>query len=207
MNQYAKINEGSVVEFPLTEYQIKAKFPNTSFVDGLFLLPDGYVEVVRSTPPEIGWDEKLTILAPTFHDPFWVENYQVDKISQEEKDEIITQLKANKNAEINQSRLTANNTSFTFMGKEIAVDDMSTKDIVISNGIISATGELPPMWPGVWKTMDNTFIPIASVSDWKAFYLAMYNQGLVNFIKSQTLKTQLYRPECNTPELIELVKW
>ncbi len=42
---------------------------------------------------------------------------------------------------------------------------------------------------GGWKTMDNSYIAISTIEEWKAFYSAMYTTGINNFIKAQQLKT------------------
>lgn len=42
---YARIENNECVEFPLSEVQIKDRFPNVSWVAGEFEPPEGYVEV------------------------------------------------------------------------------------------------------------------------------------------------------------------
>jgi hypothetical protein len=103
----------------------------------------------------------------------------------------LAEYKSRKNLEINAARLTANRTAFTFGDKRVACDELSRSDIDGANGIISLTGELPVGWLGAWKAMDNTYISIPDVATWKSFYAAMIAQGTANFVKSQTLKTQL----------------
>ena len=91
------------------------------------------------------------------------------------------------------------------MGKEIAAAALDRSDIDGTNGEIQNTGQLPAHWPGGWKTVDNSYVPIATVDDWKAFYSAMYLQGLTNFMKAQTLKAQL--SAASTPEQIAAIAW
>lgn len=114
-------------------------------------------------------------------------------------------LKAKKNEEINQARLKANRSTFMFMGKAIACDELSRGDIEGTNGIIGNIGDLPPGWPGAWKAADNSYVPIPSVAAWKAFYGSMYAQGMTNFAKAQTLKQQL--SIATTKEQIDAIVW
>lgn len=103
----------------------------------------------------------------------------------------LADLKATKTAEINAARLTANRSSFTFAGKQIACDELSRSDIDGFNGIVSLTGALPPNWIGYWKAVDNTLVPIPDVATWTGLYAAMVAQGQTNFAHSQDLKTAL----------------
>ena len=103
----------------------------------------------------------------------------------------IDELLANKNAEINAARLQANQTSFTYAGKEFASDPLSRGDIDAMNGMVTLLNALPPGWIGFWKAADNTFLPIEDVATWVEFYGAMVNQGMLNFQHAQWLKAQL----------------
>lgn len=103
----------------------------------------------------------------------------------------LEQVKRAADQRINAARLQANQTSFTYLGKEIAADPLSRSDIDAINGEVANTGAFPAGWPGGWKCIDNTYVAITTVDDWKAFYTAMVNQGLVNFAHAQTLKAQI----------------
>jgi hypothetical protein len=103
----------------------------------------------------------------------------------------LAQLKAAKNAEINAARLAANLSTFTHAGKAIACDQLSRSDIDGTNGFVALYGSMPPGWPGGWKAVDNTYVAIADVAAWKAFYSSMFAAGNANFAKAQTLKAQL----------------
>lgn len=115
----------------------------------------------------------------------------------------LADLKAAKNAAINAARLKANQSNFTFAGKQIATDPLSRSDIDGAHGIIVATGTLPAGWPGGWKAADNTICQISDVPTWLAFYGAMVAQGTANFAHAQTLKAQL--AAATTPEEVEAV--
>lgn len=96
--------------------------------------------------------------------------------------------KANKVSEINNARLVANTKYFNYNDKQIACDTLSRSDIDGTNGYVSLMGTFPDGWVGQWKTVDNTYIPIATIDDWKAFYAAMVAQGQANFLYAQGLK-------------------
>ncbi|MEW6647177.1 MAG: DUF4376 domain-containing protein [Pseudomonadota bacterium] len=98
---------------------------------------------------------------------------------------------ATKNAEINAWRQTANLGSFAHGGKTVSCDALSRSDIDGVNGYVALYGAMPPDFPGAWKAVDNTYLLIADVAAWKAFYAAMVAQGAANFAHSQTLKAQL----------------
>lgn len=114
-------------------------------------------------------------------------------------------LKAAKNDEINAARLAANFSTFQHAGKAIACDQLSRSDIDGTNGFVSLYGSLPPGWPGGWKAVDNTYVPIASVNDWKAFYASMFAAGNANFAKAQALKAQL--DAATTAEQVAAIVW
>lgn len=117
----------------------------------------------------------------------------------------LSTLKATKNAEINAARLAANFSTFTHAGKLIACDQLSRSDIDGTNGFVSLYGSLPPGWPGGWKAVDNSYVPIASVADWKAFYASMFAAGNANFAKAQALKAQL--DAATTAEEVAAIAW
>lgn len=130
---------------------------------------------------------------PEETDPSWVETAT------------ISELKASKNSEINSARLTANRTSFEFMNKVIACDELSRSDIDAVNGIIAITNAMPPNWVGGWKAVDNTYVLIPDVATWISFYGAMVQKGSSNFAHAQALKATL--ASVNTPEEITAIQW
>lgn len=107
--------------------------------------------------------------------------------------------------EINNARLKANETSFKHRGKLIACDKLSKDDITATNNEISNLGRLPAYWPGGWKTIDNSYIVISNLTQWHEFHSAMYNQGIMNFAKSQWLKARLLT--ISTVDEIKAVSW
>lgn len=115
-------------------------------------------------------------------------------------------IKTAKSAEINAARSTANTSTFTHGGKEVAVDALSRSDIDGVNGYVALYGgALPPGFPGAWKAVDNTYLPIADIDAWKAFYTSMIAAGAANFAHAQALKAQL--AAATTPEQIAAIQW
>lgn len=117
----------------------------------------------------------------------------------------LSALKAEKNAEINAARLAANFTTFEHAGKLIACDQLSRSDIDGTNGYVALNGSLPVGWPGGWKAVDNSYVVIADVTAWKAFYASMFAAGNANFARAQALKVML--ANAGTPEEIEAITW
>jgi len=103
----------------------------------------------------------------------------------------IADLKAVRNAYINDERARANLGSFGHAGKEFACDALSRGDIDGVNGYVALTGNLPPGFPGAWKAVDNSYLPIPDVAAWTAFYGAMVAAGAAHFAHAQALKAQL----------------
>lgn len=117
----------------------------------------------------------------------------------------VLELKTAKNAEINAARLSANQSVFAHEGKQFACDALSRSDIDGVNGIVAISAALPAGWPGGWKAVDNTYLPITTVAEWQAFYSAMVTQGTANFNRAQALKNALAL--CNTAEEISQIVW
>lgn len=123
-------------------------------------------------------------------------------------EEIAADLNARKDAkraEINAARLAVNFISFTHQGKVFACDTLSRSDIDGTNGFVALYGALPPGWPGGWKAMDNTYLVISTVAEWKAFYSSMFAAGSANFAHSQSLKSQL--DAAATAEEVAAIQW
>ncbi len=119
--------------------------------------------------------------------------------------DLLEVVRAEKNAEINAARLAANRGTFTHAGKEFACDELSRSDIDGVNGYVTLFGGLPADWPGAWKAVDNSYAPIATLADWKAFYASMVAAGNVNFAHAQALKAQL--AAAMTIEQVQAINW
>lgn len=83
---YAKIETQSVVEYPLSEHEIKQRFPNTSFAtDFANCLPYGYVQVKPSSQPSVDETKVIFEVTPLYVDGNWQQSWGVkEKYSSEE---------------------------------------------------------------------------------------------------------------------------
>lgn len=140
------------------------------------------------------------IAIPAQPSPHHVFNYTT---KQWEDPRTLADLKAAKNAAINQARAKANSGFFLFQSKRIAADPLSRSDIDAAHGSILMLQALPPGWPGGWKSMDNEIVPIPDVATWAQFYGSMVATGTANFNHSQALKAQL--AAASTPAEVEAV--
>lgn len=163
--------------------------PSAEYVAGL-----NYDIVNTDFPTWLIFDRTTSYLAPDgveFVNDEWREKWTIKATPAAVLAERLAAVKVAKIAEINAWRDEANSSHFTHMGKRIAVDAMSTKDLTGTAGYIQFFGELPPDWPGGWKTMDNSYIAITSIEGFKALYASMVGQGTTNFMRSQFLKSQV----------------
>lgn len=123
----------------------------------------------------------------------WVETATLDELRQQ------------KNDEINACRELVNSSTFIFKEKAIRCKPLDRGDIDATNGYVALFGAFPEGWPGGWKAVDNSYVDVSTVDDWKAFYKAMVDTGNANFKYAQQLKFRLASAE--TPEQIAAIKW
>lgn len=114
-------------------------------------------------------------------------------------------LKARKNAEINQWRAAANQSTFPHAGKQISCDALSRSDIDAVANHVGLFGAFPEGFPMAWKATDNTFIPLADIAAFKAMYASMTAQGTSNFEHSQALKGKL--ENATTVAAVAAISW
>lgn len=192
-------------EYPLTERRIKAMYPNTSFPTP-FRAPERFAVVSEVPQPAY---EPITQSVregdPQNQDGTWMQTWVVESLSPEQIAANLATAKEAKNNEINEARLAANFTAFEHAGKMFACDQLSRSDIDGTNGYVALNNALPTGWPGGWKAVDNTYHPITTVDDWKAFYASMFAQGNANFSKAQQLKARL--EAATTAAEIAAIQW
>jgi len=83
---FAKIENNQVAEYPVTEFDIRARFPDTSFTtDFSSGLPDGYVRVQPAGQPAEDAMKVVTQGQPILVDGVWTQVWvQSDKYTAEE---------------------------------------------------------------------------------------------------------------------------
>lgn len=163
---------------------------------GVFLIP---AKSTTLPPPQTPPGYKAVFIA----DSWQVIPDGLDEGSQ--PDESIDDLKAARNNYINMERAKANAGTFGHAGKDFACDALSRGDIDGVNGFVALTGNLPPGFPGAWKAVDNSYLPIPDVSAWTAFYGAMVAAGAEHFAHAQQLKEQL--AAATTAEEVAAIVW
>lgn len=119
----------------------------------------------------------------------------------------LDQLKQSKRQEITNCRIAADNDHFVYQDKMIRTADKDMFDLLVADARINKCtgGQMPPNWPGGWKAMDNTYLPISTPDAWNAFFIAAYDAGIANFTKSQSLKQQL--DAAQTPADVAAIHW
>lgn len=113
--------------------------------------------------------------------------------------------KAAKNLQINGWRYAANLSYFPHNGKNVACDALSRSDIDAVAASISLNGAFPAGFPGAWKAMDNSYIVLSTVDDFKSMYASMTAQGTTNFAHSQALKATL--AAATTQSDVDAIVW
>ena len=117
----------------------------------------------------------------------------------------LTQVKLDKNRQINEWRSEVNQSTFTHSGKTIACDVLSRSDIDAVAGSIALNNAFPAGFPNAWKATDNTYLSLPDIAAFKAMYNSMTLQGTINFGHSQDLKTAL--AAATTLDQINAIVW
>lgn len=178
-------------EFGLTHEQVAARLPHLTFSPGADLSDFGFYGYCTSTPPASTETHFVLEKMPETVDGVLTQAWEFVAYSTEQKAARLAAVKANKNAEINQWREAANFSTFPHGGKMIACDRLSRSDIDAVANSVSLTGAFPTGFPGGWKAVDNSIIPLANIAAFKAMFASMTEQGTANFTHAQALKTAL----------------
>lgn len=80
---YARVENNNVLEYPLTQAQIKKRFPYTSFTIPFFP-PNEYVDVINTAPPQIDYTKNLVEDTPVNTDQTWFQVWSVVDATPEE---------------------------------------------------------------------------------------------------------------------------
>ncbi len=171
-----------------------------------FLVPlvDGTAQVWQKTLGEMFVAQIPPSQIPDEFDPHCFE-YVGGKLVRKPPAPVSKEVKDAKSADINRWRIEANQSTFTHLGKAIACGPVHRSDIDGTAGHIALFGSFPPDFPGAWKAVDNTLIPMPNIDAFKAMYASMAAQGAANFNKSQQLKAALEAAQ--TQEEVDAIKW
>jgi len=113
--------------------------------------------------------------------------------------------RARKVADINQARVSADGGYFEFGGKQIDTDLDSMRQINAVTNHVALMGDFPPGFPGAWKAVDNSYLPIPDVATWKEFISTMASKGVANFLRQQSLKADI--AAASTMSAIDSIAW
>jgi len=114
-------------------------------------------------------------------------------------------LRNKKMSDINSARAQADGSYFEFGGKQIDADADSMRQINAITGYVALFNAFPPGFPGAWKTMDNSYLPLPDIATWKALVQSMAVTGTSNFLKQQALKTDV--AQAASMAAIESIQW
>lgn len=148
------------------------------------------LERVAGWPKSNSPTEELWISNGALH---WLETATLDE------------LKARKSAEITADRLASDAGFFSYGGLSIRTADKDIFDMLIAHARIMMGDGMPPNWPGGWKAIENEYVPIPTIAEWRPFFTAMYDAGIDNFNRSQQLKARI--SAASTPEQVAAIKW
>ena len=202
----------STNEYPVSEHSIRLQHLNTSFTEE-FSPPTPFKRVSATVHSEKFNNVTHTLeqSTPECVDGEYFQAWKVVpkyKTKEEEDIALAAHLKhtvENKLLEINSMREKANYDSFTYNGKQVSCSALSRSDIDGVTSYVALFNSFPAGFPHKWKCIDNTFIPIETVDDWKSFVSAMAEQGTKNFLHSQYLKQLV--AGCTTAEEVESITW
>lgn len=86
----AKIKDGKIEKHPVSSYEIRKEFPNTSFPKNIHaadLTSFGYVSVLEIAPPSFDpLTEKVEQAPPVLVSGAWVQQYEKIELAKEESD-------------------------------------------------------------------------------------------------------------------------
>lgn len=193
----------------LTHSDIRLARPNASLPSDLTneIIQEVGFDMVRQAPrPNVDEIRQAVSEAdPVWSDGEWVQAWRVTDLPVEQATQNLALALTSKRLQINAWRLQANRGTFTHGGKSFACDELSRSDIDGITSYVTLCGALPPDWPGGWKAIDNTYLAITTVDQWRQFVASMVASGSANFERSQVLKAQLEL--CTTQAQIDAIQW
>lgn len=172
------------VEYPLVSFPLPI---NTAD------LPVGVVEIFQLPAPIPSPFQRVAPAAASFNEASgrWERGWDLVALPLDQQQHVLDLEKSRKEQEIDIWRLRANESSFPHLGKNFSCDRLARGDIDWVNGHVAVHGTLPPGFPGGWKALDGTYIPIADVAAWNAFYLSIGVAGHIHYARSTELKAQV----------------
>jgi hypothetical protein len=197
-----RLKTGQVV----TEEAYREMHPRTSFANGQYFTPASDADLVEEVaPPTVTETERVERDGIELVNGRYVQKWKVVSLDPSTVGEQLKAARAAKTKEIDADWLGANNNFFYYQDKKIAADMIAQQSINGTNGYIALFGEFQRDWPGGWKTMDNDYVTIGTIEEWKDFYRSMVDQGQLNFAYAQQLKQKAATAQ--TLEELNAIKW
>ncbi len=174
------------LDYPISEYQIKQEFPNTSFPMP-FVPPDGYAEVLKTDIPVFNkYTQSVVEQTPELINGQWRKKWQIIDLPQSECDAKLQLARSNRWEEIKNIRDNKNqNGGFPAAGKWFHSDTFSRSQYL---GMVLAGETLPAI---LWKTMDGSFVETTPALAQQIFSSA-FIQDTNMFAYAESLKAQVY---------------
>lgn len=203
---YAKTNDDgdAIVEYPLIEDEIKARFPNVSWPVHYFDPPETYVKIADVTQPD--FDSNLFTIkldTPVRIDNVWTMNWLLTPIDQAVIDargaELLKNVKQTRIAYVNEGAAALLNGGFhsSALGSSHLYPSTQTDQLnLIANVMSSQTPNIPDDWTtlqiceddkGIWDRRPHTASEIQQVGNDAKAAMQMtlaYKDILINAINS-----------------------
>lgn len=116
----------------------------------------------------------------------------VDYVAQFENPEAVQSVLDAQAEYISEERRKANNGTFTHDGKVFDAHADAKSEITATHGEVLVLNAMPSKWGGEWFTASGESYPINTVDAWLAFHRSMFDAGIDNAQKAQSLITQLH---------------
>lgn len=193
---YAKIENNSVVEYPLDEWAIRSKFSNISFPSNISdFLPEGYVRVFPNGPPQINDLQIVTESSPVLIDGTWCQSWTVsDKFPNPDDLEVYLQQKLITKKESIWEAIKYIRDTILQDGVKVSVDGVNKwfhTDVYSRTqwlGLIILGPNIPANIQ--WKTMDGSFI-ILTQTIVQQIFSAIQVKELTAFQKAEVLRAEV----------------
>jgi hypothetical protein len=150
---FARIENNQVAEYPLTDRQIKMRFPNVSFPSNFTsALPDGYERVQPSSQPAEDELKVITEGTPALMDGVWTQVWvQSDKYTAEELVAFNAKKDVDKRQEVRDVRNSLLAKSDWTQGKDIP-DNVSSAWATYRQALRDVTEQSGFPWTIEWPT-------------------------------------------------------
>ena len=139
---YARIENGSIAEYPIYENDIRLRFSNVSFPTP-FIAPDGYEAVQDAAYPDVDYKSNVEEGQPVLVDGTWTRNWVVTPASAEEIAVRESMTRQNNIQERNR-RLTQSD--WTQLG-DVNLTDASKQEFIAYRQTLRNVDLLNPNWP------------------------------------------------------------